>query len=203
VYLVCEECHGTRFKEEVLEVKYREKNISDILEMTVDEALDFFRNREFENQKSKIKNQKSETSSTEKNILSKLQPLQDVGLGYLKLGQSSNSLSGGEAQRVKLAYFLTKGVSDKPTLFIFDEPTTGLHFHDIHKLKKSFDALIDKGHTIIVIEHHMDLIKCADHIIDMGPEGGIHGGHIVSEGTPEQIVKCKASITGKFLKEKL
>jgi excinuclease ABC subunit A len=211
VYLVCEECYGTRFKEEVLEVKYREKNISDILDMNVDEALDFFRNREFENQKStlrlrsatEIKNQKSEISSTEKNILSKLQPLQDVGLGYLKLGQSSNSLSGGEAQRVKLAYFLTKGVTDKPTLFIFDEPTTGLHFHDISKLKESFDALIDKGHTIIVIEHHMDLIKCADHVIDMGPEGGIHGGHVVFEGTPEQIVKCKASITGKFLKEKL
>jgi excinuclease ABC subunit A len=203
VYLVCEECHGTRFKEEVLEVKYREKNISDILEMTVDEALEFFRNTESENQKSKIKNQKSETSNTEKNILSKLQPLQDVGLGYLKLGQSSNSLSGGEAQRVKLAYFLTKGVTDKPTLFIFDEPTTGLHFHDIHKLKESFDALINKGHTIIVIEHHPDLIKCADHVIDMGPEGGIHGGHIVFEGTPEQIVKCKTSITGKFLKGKL
>jgi len=199
VYLVCEECHGTRFKEEVLEVKYREKNISEILDMTVDESLEFF------NAESKIKNQKSKIAqpSTEKNINAKLQPLQDVGLGYLKLGQSSNSLSGGEAQRVKLAYFLTKGVTDKPTLFIFDEPTTGLHFHDIHKLKESFDALIDKGHTVIVIEHHMDLIKCADHVIDMGPEGGIHGGQIVFEGTPEQLVKCKTSITGKFLKEKL
>jgi excinuclease ABC subunit A len=203
VYLVCEECRGTRYKDEVLEVKYRDKNISDILEMTVDEAIDFFRNRESEKQKTKNKKQKSETSSTEKNISSKLQPLQDVGLGYLKLGQSSNSLSGGEAQRVKLAYFLTKGVSDKTTLFIFDEPTKGLHFHDIHKLKESFDALIDKGHTIIVIEHHPDLIKCADHIIDMGPEGGIHGGHIVFEGTPEQIVKSKTSITGNFLKGKL
>jgi len=194
VYLVCEECHGTRFKEEVLEVKYREKNISEILDMTVDEALAFF-----EKTDGKGVLQYAPTG----NIVAKLQPLQDVGLGYLKLGQSSNSLSGGEAQRVKLAYFLTKGVTDKPTLFIFDEPTTGLHFHDIHKLKESFDALIDKGHTVIVIEHHMDLIKCADHVIDMGPEGGIHGGHIVFEGTPEQLVKCKTSITGKFLKEKL
>ncbi|MCL2028674.1 MAG: excinuclease ABC subunit A, partial [Bacteroidales bacterium] len=189
VYLVCEECHGTRFKDEVLEVKYRDKNISEILDMTIDDALEFFT--------------AGKSSTVENNIIAKLQPLQDVGLGYLKLGQSSNSLSGGEAQRVKLAYFLTKGVTDKPTLFIFDEPTTGLHFHDIHKLKESFDALIDKGHTVIVIEHHLDLIKCADHIIDMGPEGGIHGGHIVFEGTPEQIVKSKTSITGKFLKEKL
>ncbi|MDR0437006.1 MAG: ATP-binding cassette domain-containing protein, partial [Bacteroidales bacterium] len=194
VYLVCEECHGTRFKDEVLEVKYHDKNISEILDMTVDEALEFFK---VKGAGSKVK------GGQENNIIAKLQPLQDVGLGYLKLGQSSNSLSGGEAQRVKLAYFLTKGVTDKPTLFIFDEPTTGLHFHDIHKLKESFDALIDKGHTIIVIEHHLDLIKCADHVIDMGPEGGIHGGHIVFEGTPEQMVKCKTSITGKFLKEKL
>jgi len=194
VYLVCEECHGTRFKEEVLEVKYREKNISEILDMTVDEALKFF-----EKTDGKGVLQYAPTG----NIVAKLQPLQDVGLGYLKLGQSSNSLSGGEAQRVKLAYFLTKGVTDKPTLFIFDEPTTGLHFHDIHKLKESFDALIDKGHTVIVIEHHMDLIKCADHVIDMGPEGGIHGGQIVFEGTPEKLVKCKTSITGRFLKEKL
>jgi excinuclease ABC subunit A len=189
VYLTCEECHGTRYKDEVLEVKYRDKNIADVLDMTVDEALEFFRNEV--------------RSAGCEGIASKLQPLQDVGLGYLKLGQSSNSLSGGEAQRVKLAYFLTKGVTDKPTLFIFDEPTTGLHFHDIHKLKESFDALIDKGHTIIVIEHHPDLIKCADHVIDIGPEGGIRGGHIVFEGTPEQLVKCKASITGKFLKGKL
>ncbi|MCL2416907.1 MAG: excinuclease ABC subunit UvrA [Bacteroidales bacterium] len=223
VYLVCEECHGTRFKEEVLEVKYHDKNISEILDMTVDEALEFFRH---EVQPSFLRKQESPCygiagqarnddinapriphqtvkSTTENNIVAKLKPLQDVGLGYLKLGQSSNSLSGGEAQRVKLAYFLTKGVTDKPTLFIFDEPTTGLHFHDIHKLKESFDALIDKGHTIIVIEHHLDLIKCADHVIDIGPEGGIHGGHIVFEGTPEQLVKCKTSITGKFLKEKL
>jgi excinuclease ABC subunit A len=212
VYLVCEECHGTRFKEEVLEVKYREKNISEILDMTVDEALEFF---EYEvrgtrygvgtsaNPARQDKPRTSHLATSHQNILAKLQPLQDVGLSYLKLGQSSNSLSGGEAQRVKLAYFLTKGVTDKPTLFIFDEPTTGLHFHDIHKLKESFDALIDKGHTVIVIEHHMDLIKCADHVIDMGPEGGIHGGHIVFEGTPEKLVKCKTSITGKFLKEKL
>ncbi|MCL2414877.1 MAG: excinuclease ABC subunit UvrA [Bacteroidales bacterium] len=192
VYLTCEECHGRRFKEEVLEVKYQDKNISEILDMTVDESLEFFGSRVA-----------STGSATEKNIVAKLQPLQDVGLGYLKLGQSSNSLSGGEAQRVKLAYFLTKGVTDKPTLFIFDEPTTGLHFHDIHKLKESFDALIDKGHTVIVIEHHLDLIKCADHVIDMGPEGGIHGGHIVFEGTPEQLAKCKISITGNFLKDKL
>jgi excinuclease ABC subunit A len=214
VYLVCEECHGTRFKDEVLEVKYREKNISEILDMTVDEALDFFgcgvRGTGYEVRKgSSCRAERSvvETSpgkgGIEKNILSKLQPLQDVGLGYLKLGQSSNSLSGGEAQRVKLAYFLTKGVTDKPTLFIFDEPTTGLHFHDIHKLKESFDALIDKGHTIIVIEHHPDLIKCADHVIDLGPEGGNHGGHLVFEGTPEQLAESKTSITGKFLKGKL
>ncbi|MCL2683305.1 MAG: ATP-binding cassette domain-containing protein, partial [Bacteroidales bacterium] len=213
VYLVCEECHGTRFKDEVLEVKYHDKNISEVLDMTVDEALEFFRCEMASTPLSHRKTSRSlsgvETTSpqnkstTENHIIAKLQPLQDVGLGYLKLGQSSNSLSGGEAQRVKLAYFLTKGVTDKPTLFIFDEPTTGLHFHDIHKLKESFDALIDKGHTIIVIEHHLDLIKCADHVIDMGPEGGIHGGHIVFEGTPEQMVKCKASITGKFLKSKL
>jgi excinuclease ABC subunit A len=231
VYLVCEECHGSRYKDEVLEVKYRDKNIADVLDMTVDEAIDFFGGGEkgtrcevrgagceaqkvsscraersvVENRSTKceLNEVTSPKNATEKSILSKLQPLQDVGLGYLKLGQSSNSLSGGEAQRVKLAYFLTKGVTDKPTLFIFDEPTTGLHFHDIHKLKESFDALIDKGHTIIVIEHHPDLIKCADHVIDIGPEGGKHGGNIVFEGTPEQLVKCKASITGKFLKGKL
>lgn len=187
VHLVCEECHGTRFKEETLEVLYKGKNISEVLEMTVDQAIEFF-----EGQKS---------------ILTRLQPLQDVGLGYLKLGQSSSSLSGGEAQRVKLASFLTKGEAEKPKLFIFDEPSTGLHFHDIQKLIGAFNSLIEKGHTVIVIEHHHDIIKVADWLIDMGPEGGREGGNVIFAGTPEGLLDydqqgtLPASYTAAFLRQ--
>ncbi len=190
LFLPCESCKGHRFKEEVLDVKYREKNIVDILNMTVDEAMEFF-NPEFK------------PSAPEKRILAKLKPLQDVGLGYLRLGQSSSTLSGGEAQRIKLAFFLSKGNSEKPTLFIFDEPTTGLHFHDIHKLLIAFDSLIVHGHTILVIEHNPEVIKCADWVIDLGKEGGDTGGNLVYEGTPEELAKDKGSYTGYFLKEKL
>jgi len=189
IYLTCEACGGKRFKDEVLEIKYREKSISDILNMTINEAIDFFT--------------VSKNSTIESRIVSKLKPLQDVGLGYLGLGQSSSTLSGGEAQRVKLAYFLSKGATDSPTLFIFDEPTTGLHFHDISKLLNAFNALIEKGHTIIVIEHNPEVIKCADHIIDLGPEGGDKGGNIVFEGTPEDIIKTENSYTGRFLADKI
>ena len=185
VHLTCETCNGKRFKKDILEVTFEGKNIDDILSMTIDDAIAFFDLHKV----TKIKN--------------KLQPLQDVGLGYVALGQSSSTLSGGEAQRIKLASFLGKGAKSDNALFIFDEPTTGLHFHDIKKLLKSFNALIDKGHSIIVIEHNLDLIKCADHIIDLGPEGGINGGQLVSQGTPEAIVKDKASVTGQFLKEKV
>ena len=191
VYLPCESCHGKRYKEEVLEIKYDGKDISDILEMSIDEAITFF------------------SESSEKNapivgrILSRLRPLQEVGLGYLKLGQSSSSLSGGEAQRVKLAYFLIKGQVEKPTLFIFDEPTTGLHFHDVNKLLESFNALILNGHSIIIIEHNLDVIMSADWVIDLGPEGGNKGGNVVFEGTPEDLAKCKKSYTGQALMEKM
>ncbi|WP_299274865.1 excinuclease ABC subunit UvrA [uncultured Psychroserpens sp.] len=185
VHLTCETCNGKRFKKEVLEVTFEGKNIDDILSMTIDDAIAFFEQHKV----SKIKN--------------KLQPLQDVGLGYVALGQSSSTLSGGEAQRIKLASFLGKGSKSSNALFIFDEPTTGLHFHDIKKLLTSFQALISKGHSIIVIEHNLDLIKCADHIIDLGPEGGSRGGQLIVQGTPEAIVKNKASITGQFLKEKI
>ncbi len=185
VHLECETCKGKRFKKEVLEVTYGGKNIDDILNLTIDDAISFFD----ANEQSKIKN--------------KLQPLQDVGLGYVTLGQSSSTLSGGEAQRIKLASFLGKGNNKEKALFIFDEPTTGLHFHDIQKLLKSFNALISKGHSIIVVEHNIDLIKCADFIIDLGPSGGENGGNIVATGTPEDIVKNKASEIGKYLKEKL
>jgi excinuclease ABC subunit A len=185
--LECEECHGKRFKQDVLDIEYRGKNINDVLEMTVDDAIDFF----------------SEASgATEKRIVKRLQPLHDVGLGYIKLGQSSSTLSGGENQRVKLAYFLANDTQPS-TLFIFDEPTTGLHFHDIKTLLKAFDALIDKGHSVVIIEHNMDVIKCADHIIDMGPEGGDRGGYVVVEGTPQEVAACEASYTGRYLKEKL
>ncbi|MFZ4400444.1 MAG: excinuclease ABC subunit UvrA [Bacteroidales bacterium] len=190
VSLICESCSGKRFKEEVLDVKFKEKSITDILSMTVTQSLEFFGG-----------NQKP--TSLENKIVQKLQPLADVGLGYIKLGQSSSSLSGGEAQRIKLASFLSKGFSEKPTLFIFDEPTTGLHFHDINKLKSAFDALIENGHTVIVIEHNMDIIKCADWVIDLGPEGGSKGGEIIFEGIPEDIVNCKQSYTAEFLKNKL
>ena len=182
--LECESCHGKRFKTDTLEVKFHEKNIYDVLDMTVEEAVTFF------------------TEYGQKKIVKKLIPLQDVGLGYIKLGQSSSTLSGGENQRVKLAYYLSQEKAD-PTLFIFDEPTTGLHFHDIRKLLDAFDALIRRGHTIIIIEHNMDMIKCADHIIDLGPEGGDKGGYIIATGTPEEVAACANSYTGQFLKEKL
>jgi len=188
--LTCESCGGKRFKDEVLDVKFQDKNIVDILEMTVDQAVDFFAGAKT-------------NLSTCRKIVEKLKPLIDVGLGYLELGQSSSTLSGGEAQRIKLAYFLTKGGTQSPTLFIFDEPTTGLHFHDISKLMDAFDALIEKGHTIIVIEHNQEVIKCADWLIDLGPEGGEAGGYVLFEGVPEDLVKIEGSFTGKFLKEKL
>ena len=191
VYLPCEACHGTRFKEEVLEIKYDGKDISDILNMSIDEAIDFF------------EGSSGRSTSVVGRILSRLKPLREVGLGYLKLGQSSSSLSGGEAQRVKLAYFLIKGQVERPTLFIFDEPTTGLHFHDVNKLLESFNALIANGHSVIIIEHNMEVIKSADWVIDLGPESGNKGGEIVFEGTPEDLIKCKQSYTGKALKNKL
>lgn len=187
VFLECEHCKGKRFKEDVLEVKYKEKNIYDILEMTVNQAVEFF---------------SSGTSHSEKNIVEKLQKLVDVGLGYIKLGQSSSTLSGGESQRVKLAYHLSRENAE-PTLFVFDEPTTGLHFHDIHKLMDSLNALIERGHSVLIIEHNLDVIKCADFVIDLGPEGGKEGGNIVFEGTPEELMACNESHTGKYLKEKL
>lgn len=182
--LQCDACHGKRFKKEILDVCFHEKSIYDVLNMTVSEAIDFF------------------TQYDQKQIATKLKPLQDVGLGYIKLGQSSSTLSGGENQRVKLAYFIGQE-RQEPTLFIFDEPTTGLHFHDIHKLLVSFNTLIDKGHSIVVIEHNMDIIKNGDYIIDLGPEGGNKGGNIVATGTPEEIIKYKESLTGKYLKDKL
>lgn len=185
VSLPCDTCGGKRFKKEVLEVTFEGKNIDDILTMTIDDAITFFA----ENKQTKI--------------TQKLQPLQDVGLGYVQLGQSSSTLSGGEAQRIKLASFLVKGVTKEKALFVFDEPTTGLHFHDIKKLLASFDALIEKGHSIIVIEHNLDLIKCADWLIDLGPEGGENGGQLLAVGTPEDIVKNKNSVTGYYLKDKL
>ena len=182
--LECEACHGKRFKADTLLVTYHEKNIHDILEMTVNQAVEFF------------------TEHGAKKVVRRLKPLQDVGLGYVKLGQSSSTLSGGENQRVKLAYYLSLEKSE-PTMFIFDEPTTGLHFHDIKKLLESFNALIQRGHTIVIIEHNMEVIKCADHIIDIGPEGGDRGGQLVACGTPEEVAQCEASYTGRFLKDKL
>ena len=182
--LECDACHGKRFKKEILDVRFHEKNIYDVLNMTVSEAIEFFKKYD------------------QKAIANKLQPLEDVGLGYIKMGQSSSTLSGGENQRVKLAYFIGQE-RQTPTLFIFDEPTTGLHFHDIHRLLHSFNALIEKGHSIVVIEHNMDIIKCGDYIIDLGPDGGNRGGNIVATGTPEEIASCKNSVTGKYLKEKL
>lgn len=185
--LTCEACHGKRFKSDILEVEYRGKNISDILDMTINQAVEFF----------------AETNGTiEKKIIRRLKPLQDVGLGYIKMGQTSSTLSGGENQRVKLAYFLSNE-KQEPSIFVFDEPTTGLHIHDIKTLLAAFNALIDKGHTVIIVEHNMDVIKCADYVIDMGPEGGEAGGHVVCCGTPEQVAACPESYTGKYLKEKL
>ena len=182
--LECESCHGKRFKQDTLEVRFHDANIYDVLEMTVDQAIEFF------------------GQHGQKKIVKKLIPLQDVGLGYIKLGQSSSTLSGGENQRVKLAYYLSMEKAD-PTLFIFDEPTTGLHFHDIRKLLEAFDALIRRGHSIVIIEHNLDVIKCADYVIDLGPEGGDRGGNVVVAGTPEEVAACAASYTGQFLKEKL
>ena len=187
ITLTCEACHGKRFSRNALDVTYRDRTISDVLDMTVNQAIEFF----------------SEASTfNEHKIVRRLKPLQDVGLGYIKLGQSSSTLSGGENQRVKLAYYLS-GERQGNTLFIFDEPTTGLHFHDINTLMKSFDQLIGNGHTVVIIEHNLDVIKCADHIIDLGPEGGDRGGNIVVEGTPEQVAQCKESHTGHFLAQKL
>ena len=185
VHLECEACKGMRFKKEILEVKFFDKNINDILNSTIDDAIAFFKEHK------------------ETKIVKKLQPLQDVGLGYVTLGQSSSTLSGGEAQRIKLASFLVKGTRQSKSLFIFDEPTTGLHFHDIKKLLKSFNALIKNGHSIIVIEHNIDLIKCADYIIDLGKEGGKNGGSLLFQGTPEELIKCKDSLTAPYLAEKL
>ena len=180
--LECESCHGHRFKHDILDVRYNGKNIDDVLNMTIGEAIDFF--------------------SGEVQIVKRLKTLDDVGLGYIKLGQNSSSLSGGENQRVKLAYFIGQE-RQEPTMFIFDEPTTGLHFHDISRLLKSFDALIERGHTVVVIEHNMEIVKCADYMIDLGPEGGDQGGSLVCAGTPEQVAACAESITGKYLREKL
>ena len=187
ITIPCEACHGERFKRDVLDIEYRSKNINDILNMTVNQAIEFF---------------SETTGSSERKFVNRLRPLQDVGLGYIKLGQSSSTLSGGENQRVKLAYFLANE-KPQPTMFIFDEPTTGLHFHDINTLMNSFDRLISQGHTVIIIEHNMDVIKCADHVIDIGPEGGEAGGNIVITGTPEEVAKCTKSHTGQFLIEKL
>ena len=187
VELTCEACGGMRFKPEILEVKYRGKNIYDILNMSVDEAVEFFG--------------QDKTNSTCKRIVDRILPLQQVGLGYVKLGQSSSTLSGGESQRVKLASFLTKDKSSERVMFIFDEPTTGLHFHDIRRLLGAFDALIERGHSVVVVEHNMDVIKCADWVIDLGPEAGDKGGRIVFEGTPRELELCESSHTGHFLKQ--
>lgn len=182
--LECEACHGKRFKKDILDVRFHDRNIYDVLCMTVSEAIEFF----------------SKYGQT--TIVSRLKPLEDVGLGYIKLGQNSSTLSGGENQRVKLAYFIGQERVE-PSLFIFDEPTTGLHFHDIQRLLTAFDALIARGHTILVIEHNMEVIKCADWVIDLGPEGGDKGGNLVFAGKPEELVQCKASVTGQFLASKL
>ena len=179
--LECEVCHGKRFKNEVLEVKFHGKSIHDVLEMTVGDAINFFQEH------------------GQKRIAENLQPLQDVGLAYIKLGQSSSTLSGGENQRVKLAYYLSRQ-SDRPTMFIFDEPTTGLHFYDVEKLLKSFDALLAKGHTIVVVEHNPDVIRTADWVIDLGPEAGDAGGQLVFAGTPEKLMSCKGSYTAEYLR---
>ncbi len=184
VTMVCDECGGKRFKPDILEVKYNGKNISDILDMSIDEAIDFFG---------------SKRESIAKRIAEKMKILQDVGLGYIQLGQSSSTLSGGESQRIKLAQFLSKGNPNGSVMFIFDEPTTGLHLNDIEKLMKSLNALIERGHTVVVVEHNTDVIRSADWVIDMGPEGGDKGGEIVFEGTPEELSRMKDNYTGKAL----
>jgi excinuclease ABC subunit A len=188
IKLKCDTCGGQRFKDEILDVRYNEKNIADILRLTVDEALEFFG---------------PDGSTTVKRLMRKLIPLQEVGLGYVQLGQASSTLSGGEAQRIKLASYLTKGDRAEHTLFIFDEPTTGLHFDDIKKLLKSFDALISQGHSILVIEHNIDVIKCADWVIDLGPVGGIDGGYLMHAGTPESLAENMDSSTGQYVKARL
>jgi len=185
IHLVCEECEGKRFKDEILEVKFKGKNVADVLDMTVEDAVDFFRT--FEEDRNSLK------------VGDKLAPLLEVGLGYVKLGQASGTLSGGEAQRIKLASYLGKGGTNNHTLFIFDEPTTGLHFHDISKLLHSFDALINKGHSLLVIEHNPEVIKHADWVIDLGPEGGDQGGELVYQGTVAGMKKSKKSVTAKYL----
>lgn len=190
ISLVCESCGGKRFKEEVLDIRYQEKNITEILDMTVQEAVAFF-------------DEPAQKNAAVRRILERLQPLLDVGLGYVRMGQPSSTLSGGEAQRLKLASFLTKGASESPTLFIFDEPSTGLHIHDISKLYKALNALVENNHTVIIIEHNLEIIKCADWVIDLGPEGGDQGGQLVFAGTPESICECKDSYTGHYLKAKL
>ena len=182
--LECEACHGHRFKKDILDVNYYGKNIDDVLNMTISEAVEFFGEHQ------------------ETTIVKRLKTLEDVGLGYIKLGQNSSTLSGGENQRVKLAYFIGQE-KQEPTLFIFDEPTTGLHFHDIQRLLAAFNALIERGHTILIIEHNLEVIKCADHVIDLGPDGGDKGGELVVEGTPEEVAGCKNSLTGQYLKDKL
>jgi excinuclease ABC subunit A len=179
----CEDCGGARFKSDILEVTYNNKNISEVLQMTIDDAVEYFASNQL--------------------IVNKLTPLLDVGLGYIQMGQSASTLSGGEAQRVKLATFLGKGLNTGKILFIFDEPTTGLHFHDIKKLIKSFNALIDNGHSVIIIEHNLEIIKCADWVIDLGPEGGDLGGNVLFAGTPEELIKVEKSYTAKYLAHKL
>ena len=184
VELTCEGCDGKRFKKEILEIKYRDKSIHEVLEMTIDEAIAFFG---------------SGKDKSAQRVAEKLKPLADVGLGYVKLGQSSGTLSGGESQRVKLAYYLSHEKGSGHILFLFDEPTTGLHFHDITKLLKSLQALIAHGHSVILIEHNTEVIKCADWVIDLGPEGGEKGGKVVFEGTPEELSRCAESYTGRYL----
>jgi excinuclease ABC subunit A len=188
VELTCENCKGMRFKKDILEVRYHGKNIYDMLEMTIDEAIAFFNNHPGKN---------------EKRIIDKLKPLANVGLGYIKMGQSSSTLSGGESQRVKLAYFLSQDRNEGHILFIFDEPTTGLHFHDINKLLKSLNALVDHGHSVVLIEHNQEVVKSADWVIDLGPEGGEEGGYLVFEGVPEELAKCSNSYTGRYLASRL
>ena len=187
IVMTCEACNGQRFKDDILQVKYRGKSINDVLNMSVDEAVAFFG--------------EDTKDSTSQRVAEKLRVLQDVGLGYVKLGQSSSTLSGGESQRVKLAYFLLKENTSAPLLFIFDEPTTGLHFHDINKLLKSINSLVDKGHTAIIVEHNLDVIKSGDWVIDLGPEGGEAGGNVVFEGTPAELAECTKGYTGNFLKK--
>jgi len=183
VKLTCEECHGRRFKKEILDVKYKSKNIFEVLNMSIEESLEFFED--------------------DREIINKLKPLADVGLGYVKLGQSSSTLSGGEAQRVKLASYLGKDRGVDKIFFIFDEPTTGLHFHDISKLLAALNALVEKGHTVVVVEHNLEVIKSADWVVDLGPGAGKEGGELVFEGKPEDLVKVKKSLTGKHLKGKV